>query len=307
MMNFALYAGSVLICIAFVVSLAACAPVARQPAVDAGGSAAESNILIGAGDIAQCGTAPAQESRARATAELIASIDGKVFAAGDLAYTRGTAEEFANCYHPTWGRFKARTLPAPGNHEYLTPGAQAYYDYWGTQAGSRGKGYYATQVGAWQVIALNSNVDAGADSEQARWRRQELAQNKHRCTLAFWHHPVFSSGEHGDDPRMAVLWKTLFDAGADLVIAAHEHNYERFAALNDGGQPDALRGMRQFVVGTGGAKLREFKQIHPHSDVRDNQTFGVLRLALRADGYDWQFLPVAGQTFTDRGSAACHD
>jgi hypothetical protein len=293
---------------AVLLSLAACLPrTGAGPASHAGDGASGSTILIGAGDIAQCGTAPVGESRAWQTAALIESNGGTVFAAGDLAYTRGTAEEFANCYQPTWGRFKARTLPAPGNHEYLTPAAQPYYDYWGARAGAPGKGYYATQVGAWRVIALNSNIDAGADSEQARWLRQELAQNKRRCTLAFWHHPVFSSGEHGDDPRMAALWKILFDAGADVVIAAHEHNYERFAALNDAGQPDALRGMRQFVVGTGGAKLREFKQIHPHSEVRDNRTFGVLKLALRAEGYDWEFLPVAGQSFTDRGSAACHD
>ncbi len=286
--------------------LMACAPAPRQP-VDIGDGGAATAVLVGAGDIAQCGAAAAAQSHAWQTAALLEAIPGTIFAAGDLAYTRGTAEEFRDCYHPSWGRFKSRTLPAPGNHEYLTPLAQPYYDYWGKQAGVRGAGYYATQVGHWRVIALNSNIDAGPDSAQARWLRQELAAHRARCTLAFWHHPMFSSGEHGDDPRMAALWKLLYDAGADLVIAAHEHNYERFAALDERGQPDALRGMRQIVVGTGGAKLREFKQVRAHSEVRDNQTYGVLKLTLHADRYDWQFVPVAGQSFSDRGTGVCHD
>jgi acid phosphatase type 7 len=292
---------------AMLVGLAGCAPLGQPPQPGAQQSGAQQNVLIGAGDIAQCGNDPAQQSRAAETAALIEQIGGQVFAAGDLAYPRGTTEEFQHCYQPTWGRFKARTLPVPGNHEYLTPNASAYYDYWGAQAGPSGKGYYAAQLGTWRVIALNSNIDAGPDSEQARWLRQELAQHSARCTLAFWHHPVFSSGEHGANAHMAALWKLLFDAGADLVISAHEHDYERFAPLDDRGQPDARRGMRQLIVGTGGAKLREFKRVHPHSEVRNNETFGVIKLDLNAAGYDWEFIPVAGQGFSDRGSGACHD
>lgn len=264
-------------------------------------------ILAGAGDIAQCDQESADKSRAAQTAALLDKIDGTVLAAGDLAYSSGTASEFQNCYQPTWGRFKQRTLPVPGNHEYGSTNAQPYFDYWGRQAGEPGKGYYATQLGAWHIIALNSNIDAGIDSEQARWLRNELMQHKSRCTLAFWHHPIFSSGEHGNDPKMAALWNLLFDAGADLVITAHEHDYERFAPLNDRGELDNKRGIRQIVVGTGGAKLRRFQGIHAHSEVRDHETFGVIKLTLKPSSYEWQFVPIAGQTFTDSGAGTCHD
>jgi hypothetical protein len=291
--------------------LAACAP-RQQPLpstspAGAAQSAAGSQALLAAGDIAQCGSDPAERSRAAATAALVESVAGTVLAVGDLAYTKGTPQEFRDCYHPTWGRFKARTLPVPGNHEYLSDGAQPYYDYWGAQAGARAKGYYAAQVGTWRVIALNSNIDAGPDSEQARWLAQELVHNKRRCTLAFWHHPLFSSGEHGDDSRMAAIWRMLYDAGAEVVLSGHEHDYERFAPLDARGKPDAQRGVRQIIVGTGGAALRRFKAPRAHSEVRDNETFGVLKLTLRQDAYEWEFLPVAGQRFTDRGSGVCHD
>lgn len=264
-------------------------------------------ILVGAGDIAQCDQDPADKSHAAQTAALLDKIEGTVFAAGDLAYVSGTPSEFQNCYQPTWGRFKSRTLPVPGNHEYRSLNAQPYFDYWGRQAGERGKGYYATQLGTWRIIALNSNIDAGIDSEQARWLRDELTQHRSLCTLVFWHHPIFSSGQHGNDPKMADLWKLLFDAGADLVITAHEHDYERFAPLNDRGELDHKRGIRQIIVGTGGAMLRRFQGIHPHSEVRDHETFGVIKLQLKPHGYTWQFIPVVGQSFTDSGAGACHD
>ena len=267
----------------------------------------DEQILVGAGDIAQCGLDPVEKSQAAQTALLLDHIDGTVFAIGDLAYSSGTPSEFQNCYPPTWGRFKSRTLLVPGNHEYGSLDAQPYFDYWGRQAGEPGKGYYAAQLGTWRIIALNSNIDAGMDSEQVRWLRDELTQHKSLCTLAFWHHPIFSSGEHGNDPKMAALWKLLFDAGADLVITAHEHDYERFAPLNDRGELDNQRGIRQIVVGTGGAKLRRFQAIHPHSVVRDHETFGVIKLELKPHGYEWQFVPVAGQTFTDSGKGTCHD
>lgn len=284
------------------IGLQACVPVAQRPH-----SGQNEFILVGAGDIAQCGKDSADQSRAAQTALLLDKIDGVVFAAGDLAYPGGTASEFQNCYHLSWGRFKRRTLPVPGNHEYVSTNAQPYYDYWGAQAGEPGKGYYATQLGAWRILALNSNIDAGIDSDQARWLRNELTQHTPRCTLAFWHHPLFSSGEHGDDPKMAALWKLLFNAGADLVITAHEHDYERFVPLNDRGEQDDERGMRQFIVGTGGAKLRQFKRIHPHSEVRNNETFGVIKLTLKPDNYKWQFIPVEGQAFHDEGEGRCHD
>ena len=264
-------------------------------------------ILAAAGDIAQCGLNSADKSYAAQTAALLNKFDATVLAVGDLAYSNGTASEFQHCYQPTWGRFKSRTLPVPGNHEYASTNAQPYFDYWGSQAGEPGKGYYATQLGSWRIIALNSNIDAEIKSEQASWLRDELALHKSRCTLAFWHHPIVSSGEHGNDPRMGALWKLLFDAGADLVITAHEHDYERFAPLNDRGELDNQRGIRQIVVGTGGAKLRRFLGTHPHSEVRDHETFGVIKLKLQTSSYEWQFIPIDGQTFTDSGAEICHD
>lgn len=264
-------------------------------------------ILVGAGDVAQCHGKPASESVAAKAAALIEQIPGPVFVAGDLAYETGKEKEFTNCYGPSWGRFKARTLPAPGNHDYDSPNAAPYYAYWGSAAGQPGKGYYSVQIGSWRVIALNSNIDADAGSEQERWLRSELKTHRARCTLAFWHHPVFSSGWAGNNPKMRDIFQTLYEAGADLIINGHDHVYERFAPQNAQGSADPVRGIREFIVGTGGADHQWFYEVRANSEVRQSGVFGILKLTLRAEGYAWEFIPIEGETFHDAGEGKCHD
>ncbi len=260
--------------------------------------------LVGAGDIADCAT-PWDDS----TASLLDGIDGTIFAAGDVVYEDGTAWEFATCYEPTWGRHKDRTRPAVGNHEYHTTGAVPYFDYFGPAAGDPGKGWYSYELGAWKIIVLNSNatrVGVGAGSEQEQWLRQELAGSRHACTVAYWHHPRFSSGLHGDDDQFDAFWQALYEHGADVVLVGHDHHYERFAPLNPAGVVDTSQGIRQFIVGTGGRLLRPVLLPRSGSEVIDIATFGVLSLTLRYDSYEWEFVPVAGQEFTDSGAADCH-
>lgn len=266
--------------------------------------------LLAAGDVASCGGLPASasESRAAKTAALIERIPGTVIAVGDLAYERGEEREFKNCYDPTWGRFKARTLPVPGNHEYQSTDAAPYYAYWGSAAGQPGKGYYSVQVGSWRVIGLNSSIDVEAGSEQERWLRNELKTHPAHCTLAFWHHPLFSSGSVGNNPQMRDIFQALYEAGADLIINGHDHVYERFAPQTAQGSADPVRGIREFIVGTGGGFSTGFRQaVQPHSEVRETDVFGVLKLTLRAEGYAWEFVPIEGQTFHDAGEGKCHD
>lgn len=271
--------------------------VIAEPSLSANPS---STTLLAAGDIAQCGLPGAAQ-----TAELIEKIPGTVLAVGDLAYPKGTHADFARCYAPTWGRFKSRTLPVPGNHDYQTPNAAGYFDYFGKRAGEAGKGYYSVDKGGWHIVALNSNIDAGANSEQVKWLRDDLAGNRHTCILAFWHHPRFTSGYHGNDANTAVLWDMLYEAGASVVIAGHDHDYERFAPLNGKGQRDEKRGIRAFVVGTGGAKLYDFNFRTEVSEAWNANSWGVLKLELRVDGYDWEFMPAGGGTYRDAGSAKC--
>ena len=261
-------------------------------------SAAE--ILVGAGDIAGC-SSPFDE----ATATLIDAIPGTVFTTGDNAYQNATAAEFTNCYGPSWGRHKARTRPTPGNHDYQSTGAAPYYSYFGANAGPAGRGYYSYTLGAWHVLALNSSVPASAGSAQEQWVRTELAANPAACTIAYWHHPVFSSGRHGNNPHMANILKVLYAQGVDIVLNGHDHTYERFAPMDPDGQLDMANGFRQFIIGTGGISLYEFNSVQPNSEVRNNTSYGVLKLTLNASSYDWEFVPIAGQTFRDRGSAAC--
>ena len=266
----------------------------------------EQDVLIGAGDIADC----AEIESARKTAELIEKIPGTVFTLGDNAYGSGTPEQFANCYAPTWGRFKDRTRPAVGNHDYETAGAAGYFAYFGAAAGDPKKGYYSYDLGTWHVIVVNSNCgEVGGcrrGSPQERWVREDLAAHPALCTLAMWHHPRFSSAEWGDDLTMRDVWKALYDAGAELVLSGHDHTYERFTPVDAVGRADAEHGLRQFVVGTGGRHLYNWGVVHPTSEVRNNQTFGVLKLTLHPDSYDWQFLPADGSGFTDSGSWKCH-
>jgi len=268
---------------------------------------AKSAVFVGAGDIASCDDL----SGAEATAKLIEKIPGTVFAAGDLAYPDGSDEQFAKCYAPTWGRFKDRTHPAPGNHEYHSTGASGYARYFGAAAGDPKKGYYSYELGGWHVIALNSECaevgGCNAASPQIQWLQSDLAKHPAACTLAYFHKPLFSSGDkHGNDPEMKPLWQTLYRAGATLVINGHDHDYERFAPQDPDGNADPARGIREFVVGTGGKNLRGFGPPQPNSEVRSNTAFGVLKLTLYKGGYDWEFVPVAGKQFTDSGAGSCH-
>jgi hypothetical protein len=262
-------------------------------------------VLLAAGDIAMC-TNPGREQ----TAALLDQHEGLILALGDLAYKNGSAEDFANCYDPTWGRHKARTRPVPGNHEYDTPGAAGYFGYFGPAAADPKKGWYSFDLGAWHIVALNSNCGAvggcAPGSPQVEWLRADLAARPSRCTLAYWHHPRFSSGFHGTNPITHGLWQTLYDAGADVILTAHDHHYERMRQLDPFGAPDPTWGIRQFIVGTGGGDLYRLGELRPTSELRQPNVFGVLKLTLRSDSYEWQFLPVAGQTFTDGGSATCH-
>lgn len=262
-------------------------------------------VLVGAGDIASC-----HFDGDEATARLLDEIEGTIFTLGDNAYDNGTAEEFAQCYDPTWGRHLERTRPVPGNHDYYTEGAQGYFDYFGTNAGEPGQGWYSYDLGPWHIVALNTNCDAvggcGAGSAQHAWLEADLAAHPSQCTLAYMHHPLFSSAGHGGEADLDAIWTALHASGAEVVLAGHDHTYERFAPMAPDGTLDPERGITQFVVGTGGGPLREISEIHPHSQSRNSEAFGVLRLTLYPGGYEWEFVPVEGESFTDAGQAACH-
>ena len=265
----------------------------------AAGDAAGDPVLVGAGDIASC-----YERGDGRTARLLDGIPGTVFTTGDNAYDSGTAAQFRDCYGPTWGRHKGRTRPTPGNHDFRTRSAGPYFRYFGERAGPAGRGYYSYDLGAWHVVALDSNKAADPGSAQYEWLRADLAANQAGCTAAYWHAPVFSSGEHGNNPKMTEIWKLLDEAGGDVVLAGHDHDYERFAPQDSAGNADP-NGIRQFVVGTGGRFLRPFTTVQKNSEVRNSKDHGVLKLTLHEAGYDWEFVPVAGATFRDSGSAQC--
>ncbi|MEA2622083.1 MAG: hypothetical protein QOH61_993, partial [Chloroflexota bacterium] len=268
----------------------------------AGGSV----TAVTAGDIASCSSTGDE-----ATAALLDTIPGDVLALGDNVYENGTLTEFQQCYHPNWGRAKTRTFPTPGNHEYQTANAAGYYAYYGAAAGDPSKGYYSYDYGTWHVIVLNSNctvISCVAGSAQEQWLRADLAANQAQCTVAYWHHPRFSSGsEHGNDANVAPFWDALYAGNADLILNGHEHVYERFGPQTPSAASDTQRGIRQFTVGTGGRSHTGFTTIRANSQVRNADTYGVLKLTLRPGGYDWQFVPEAGKTFTDSGSDVCHD
>jgi len=260
--------------------------------------------LLAAGDIADCSS-----NGDEATARLLDSLAGTVATLGDNAYDAGTASEFTQCYDPTWGRHKHRTRPAVGNHEYQTSGATGYFGYFGAAAGDPPKGYYSYELGGWHVVALNSNCSqvggCGAGSPQETWLRQDLAAHPTTCTLAYWHHPRFSFGTYRDDDRTQALWQALDEAEAEIVLAGHDHNYQRWTPLTGAGQIDPT-GIRQFVVGTGGRGHYSLNSPPPNVEKSNDDTFGVLQLTLRTTGYDWRFVPEAGQSFTDSGTDTCH-
>jgi hypothetical protein len=262
-------------------------------------------VLAGAGDIATCGG-----SGDEATADLLDEIPGTVFTAGDNAYESGTPEEFERCYQPSWGRHKDRTRPVPGNHDHETPDLAGYLGFFGPTVGTARRPWYSWDLGAWHIVSLDSTCrdvpgGCGADSAQVEWLREDLAAHPARCTLAIWHHPRFSSGVHGDDPDVGQFWDALYDAGADVVINGHDHDYERFAPQSPDGDSDPERGLRQFVVGTGGANLRGFPRTAPNSELRASISHGVIVLTLHPASYEWRFVATDGP-FEDLGSANCH-
>ncbi|HYT39832.1 MAG TPA: metallophosphoesterase, partial [Acidimicrobiia bacterium] len=273
--------------------LAGLAGVGDRPA----SSSASTPVLVAAGDIEGCGAG-------EATGRLIDGIDGAVAALGDNAYPSGSAADYAKCYDPAWGRFKGRTHPVPGNHDYDTARAAGYFGYFGAAAGSPGHGYYSYDLGSWHVVALDSNCGTVDCAAERRWLDTDLSAHPARCVAAYWHHPRFSSGSAGDDPGNT-FWKVLYDHQASVVLSGHDHDYERFAPQDPAGHLDPGRGIRQFVVGTGGGALGSFFARDANSEVRNNHTFGVLELTLRPDGYDWRFVPTPGGGFTDSGSDTC--
>ncbi|HEU5183561.1 MAG TPA: PKD domain-containing protein [Gemmatimonadaceae bacterium] len=259
-------------------------------------------MMVTAGDIAVCG-----EPNDEATALLLDGLPGTVVPAGDNVYEDGTAADFANCYEPSWGRHKARTRPVAGNHEYDTPNAAGYFGYFGAAAGDPDKGYYSFDVGNWHVVVLNSNIPVSAGSPQEQWLRADLAASATACQVAVWHHPRFTTNiGRNTDGTLKPLWDALYVAGAELIINGHDHSYQRYAPQTPAGVRDDAQGIRQITVGTGGAALAGFGSQQSNVEARNSETFGVLQLTLRSDGYDWKFVPVAGQTFTDEGSGTCH-
>lgn len=275
-------------------------------------------VIAAVGDIV-CGTADiglGYPCKDKETAEVVAQIKpSAVLVLGDNQYESGSLSDFQNFYDKTWGKYKSITYPIPGNHEY-GPGhidATGYFNYFGTRAGPAGKGYYSYDIGSWHMIALNTNdhckyLDCGAGSEQELWLKQDLASHRNVCTLAYLHHPQFSSGHEGSDPNhdFDALWKDLYDARVDVALVGHSHDYERFAPQTWDGKLDNVNGIREFVVGTGGRDFTGWlSTTAPNSEVKNNTTFGVLKLTLHPNSYDWKFMPIAGQTFTDSGTALC--
>jgi acid phosphatase type 7 len=260
---------------------------------------ASTRIVLAAGDIASCDL-PGDER----TAALLDAHRGTVLTLGDNAYEHGAAAEFHACYGPTWGRHKARIRPAPGNHDYNTPDASGYFRYFGRAAGPSGRGYYSFDLGDWHIVSLNSERDTASGGRQVRWLKRDLAASRAACVLAYWHRPRWTAGAKEDDARTAVFWNVLYDFKADVVLAGHDHNYQRYPPMNKQGAFDRRRGIRSFVVGTGGASPHRLRP-DPRREAAKAGTFGVLRLTLRPGRYAWRFLPVAGGRYSDAGSARC--
>jgi hypothetical protein len=237
------------------------------------------------------------------------TLSGLVFAAGDNLHDNAAGASYDACYGPSWGRHKSRTFPAVGNHDYDPGSLDPYFDYFGAAAGPRGLGYYSFDHGAWHVIVLNSNADrvpTARGSDQEQWLRADLAANRSRCTIAIFHHPRFYHGTFNRNMSVEPFWAALYEADADVVVNGHFHLYERYALLKPDGSADPERGIRQFTVGTGGRTLDALHEPAPGLQVRDNTTYGVLKLVLKHDSYDWKFIAAAGGSFSDEGSDRCH-
>ena len=262
-------------------------------------------VVLAAGDIAYCPSAAAA-SNAAATAAVLRRAPGvPVLLLGDLAYLNGTPSEFRDCFDPTWGVEKPRLRPSPGNHEYNTLDATGYYAYFGTQAGRTARGYYSFDIGDWHIVSLNSNIDAQAGSAQELWLRDDLAKTARTCTLAYWHHPLFTSSPRGYNAKMKDIWRALFESRATVILNGHEHNYERFAKQNADGVADPVNGIRQFIVGTGGIGMTPMLTPVANSEVRNSLTFGALQLTLASNSYAWDFVPAVEGVVVDSGTANC--
>jgi acid phosphatase type 7 len=273
-------------------------------------------LVAAAGDIA-CSSLPTgpDKCQQQATSDLLLGRPlSAVLMLGDGAYEDGSITQYQTFYDPTWGRFKSITHPAIGNHEYQTVDGQGYFQYFGAAAGDPRTGWYSYDIGSWHMIVLNSNCyklgGCGASTAQVKWLKTDLAAHPNSCTLAYWHHPHFSSGFAYDDNSghntTTAFWYALYDAGADVVLGGHDHDYERFALQDPEGEPDPAYGIREFVVGTGGRSHSGFPTPSLNSEVRNSATYGVLELTLHRASYDWRFVPVPGQSFTDSGSGPCH-
>lgn len=257
-------------------------------------------IILATGDIAGC----ADHYKDEVTAEMVADMPGTILALGDVVYQNGTRWQFRNCYDPSWGRLLSRTRPAPGNHEYRTNEAAPYYEYFGERAGPAGKGYYTFTLGSWRIYSLNSERNI---PEQATWLRKHMRNNPSKCVLAYWHKPLFTSGPVPPTPEVRPLFQELWQARAEVVLNGHQHSYERFDPQDADGNRRA-KGVRQFVIGTGGSQLEPpTGPLAPNSRVHYVAGWGVLEMTLNTDSYSWRFVPVPGSPKADSGSASCVD
>ena len=238
---------------------------------------------------------------------LLQTIAGPLILAGDLAYMRGRAEDYKNCFEPDFGRFRSRFRPVPGNHEYEDPGANGYFTYFGDAAGPLRRGYYSFRAGPWHVLMLNSEDPNGVSlsSPQYAWLRQELRTNPALCTMAVWHRPFASSGPNGPEPRMRDIWQLLVEHNAELVISGHDHFYERFGPMDEAYAANKDKGVRQFIAGSGGAPLYRAVSRFPNSE-KLVEAFGVLKLSLQPGFYDWEFIDATTTTVADSGHGVCH-
>lgn len=290
------------------VATAGAAPARSATAAPVAAALAGDPTLAAAGDIV--GDCTGSSCGYRKTAAVITSLNPTtVLALGDISNRSGAATDYTSRFNSSWGVFKPKIRPVPGNHDYLVAGAANFFKYFGAAANPP-HGYYSYNVGTWHIVAINSNCSkvggCQAGSAQEKWLKNDLAQHPAACTLAFWHHPRYSSGTGGNNTSMKAIFQDLYNAGADVILSGHSHDYERFAPQDNASQRDNANGIRQFVVGTGGSFFTRFGTIKPNSLVRNNNTFGVLMMTLGVSSYSWKFVPVAGKTFTDRGSANCH-
>lgn len=272
-------------------------PRVRTERLRGGGAAV---LIAAAGDIALDGEP--SDANIQTAGLIVRNAPDAVLDLGDNQYEDGTLAEYRASYDLSWGEFKDKTYPVPGNHEYHTDGAQGYFDYFGDVAAPAG-GYYSFDLGKWHLVAVNSGD--GVSKEQLGWIRRDLRADHHLCELAYWHHPRWSSGSvHGSDTGMAPVWNLMVRQGVDVVLNGHDHVYERFAKLDAGGRPDP-RGAREFIAGTGGKSLYGFDEALTGSQVRIAE-YGVLTMLLRKRSYRWQFLGAADGMTLDKGSTACH-